>query len=52
MIPVFYGGAFAVSMLCAAIYIYMWHRHFDVNFTMIFALVPIACLGALKDIFP
>ena len=47
MIPVFYGGMFASSLLCAAIYICMWHKHFDVNFTMIFTLVPVACLGYL-----
>lgn len=29
------------------IYIYMWHKHFDVNFTMIFTLVPVANLGYL-----
>ncbi len=45
MESVFYGVVFIVSLLCAAIYIYMWHKHFDVNFTMIFTLVPIACLG-------
>lgn len=45
MIPVFYGSVFVVSMICAAIYVYIWHKHFDVNFTMIFTLVPIASLG-------
>ena len=24
---------------------YIWHKHFDVNFNMIFTLVPVACLG-------
>ena len=47
MIPFFYGGLFTVSLLCAAIYIYMWHKHFDVNFTMVFTLVPVSCLGYL-----
>ena len=45
MIELFYTGTFAASILCAAIYIYLWHKHFDVNFTMIFTLVPVACLG-------
>ena len=45
MIQIFYGGLFLASLICAAVYIYLWHKHFDVNFTMIFTLVPVACLG-------
>ncbi|MBR2258524.1 MAG: HD domain-containing protein [Blautia sp.] len=45
MIPVFYGSVLAASLTCTAFYIFMWHRHFDVNLTLIFTLVPIACLG-------
>ena len=45
MIELFYNGMFAASVLCTAIYIYIWHKHFDVNFNMIFTLVPLACLG-------
>ncbi len=47
MLSTFYGVAFALSMLGAAVYISMWHKHFEVNFTMIFTLVPVACLGYL-----
>ena len=43
MIVLFYGCVFAASLISASIYIYMWHKHFDVNFTLIFTLVPIAC---------
>ena len=32
-------------MICSVIYIFMWHKHFDANFSMIFTLVPIACIG-------
>ncbi|MBQ8922654.1 MAG: HD domain-containing protein [Oscillospiraceae bacterium] len=45
MVQLFYGGVLAASLICALIYIFMWHRHFDVHFTMIFTLVPVACLG-------
>ncbi|MCR4885555.1 MAG: HD domain-containing protein [Clostridiales bacterium] len=45
MIQIFYGGMFVSSLLCTAVYIYVWHKHYDVNFTMIFTLVPVACLG-------
>ena len=45
MIQMFYSGMFAASLLCTAVYIYLWHKHYDVNFNMIFTLVPVACLG-------
>ncbi|MCR5687765.1 MAG: HD domain-containing protein [Lachnospiraceae bacterium] len=45
MITIFYGSIFWISLVCAAIYIFIWHKHFDVNFTMIFTLIPVACLG-------
>ncbi len=45
MIPVIYGSIFAASLLCTAIYIFIWHKHFNVNISLIFAFVPIVCLG-------
>ena len=27
----------------------MWHKHFDVNFTMVFTIIPVACLGYLMS---
>lgn len=45
MLEVFYGATFILSLLLAGVYVYIWHKHFDVNFTMIFTLVPVACLG-------
>ncbi|MBP5223498.1 MAG: HD domain-containing protein [Lachnospiraceae bacterium] len=45
MIVLFYVCVFIVSITCTGIYVYLWHKHCDVNFTMIFTLVPIACLG-------
>ncbi|MCR5096607.1 MAG: HD domain-containing protein [Erysipelotrichaceae bacterium] len=47
MFALYYGMIFAASLTCAALYIYIWHKHFDVNFTLIFTLIPIACLGYL-----
>jgi len=44
---IFYGSLFGASLIFAAIYIFMWHKHFDVNFTMVFTLVPISALGYL-----
>ncbi len=45
MIQLFYDSLFVISLLCAAVYIFMWHKHFDVNFTMIYTLVMVSCLG-------
>ena len=45
MSTVFYGILFLISLCFAAGYVYIWHKHFDVNFNMIFTLVPVACLG-------
>ena len=45
MLFIFYLITFILSMICSAIYVFMWHKHFDINFTMIFTLIPIACLG-------
>ncbi len=45
MIPIFYGSVLAASILCTTIYIYMWHKHFEVSLNIIFTLIPIACLG-------
>ena len=45
----FYIILFAFSLLCAGIYIFIWHKHFDVNLNMVFTLVPIACLGYIMS---
>ena len=45
MATYFYFIVFAVSLICTAIYIYMWHKHFDVNLTLVFTIVPVSCLG-------
>ena len=47
MVSVFYAVLAFISLICTGVYIYIWHKHFDVNFTVIFILVPISCLGYL-----
>ena len=47
MTLIFYGSVFVLSLLFSAIYIFMWHKHFDANITLVFTIVPIACLGYL-----
>lgn len=47
MAVIFYSSLLAASFICAGIYIYMWHKHFDVNFTILFTLIPVAGVGYL-----
>ncbi len=44
-VQLFYDIVFVIAMVFAAIYIYIWHKHFNATFTMVFTLVPISCLG-------
>ena len=45
MLATFYGSLFAVSLLCTVNYVFIWDKHFNTNLTMIFAFVPLSCLG-------
>ena len=45
MIVLFYGLVLAAALVCTTIYMYMWHKHFDTNFTLIYTFVPVACIG-------
>ena len=44
---VYYYAIFTISLLCTAIYAYIWHKHFNICFTMIFTFVPLCNLGYL-----
>ncbi len=45
MIALYYEILFACSVLLAVIYVFLWHKHFDTTFTLVFTLIPIDCLG-------
>ncbi|MCR5282082.1 MAG: HD domain-containing protein [Lachnospiraceae bacterium] len=45
MSAIIYGIIAFISLICTGIYFYIWVKHFDVNFTVIFILVPIAAIG-------
>ena len=45
MIPIVYGTILTASLICSTIYLFIWHKHFNVNISLIFAFIPIACLG-------
>ncbi len=41
----YYEILFGLSILLTLIYLAIWHKHFDVHITLIFAFIPIANLG-------
>ena len=45
MVTIFYDCMLGLSLVLSTVYLYMWHKHFDVHLTLVFALVPITNLG-------
>ena len=41
----YYHWTLAISVLLLLVYLFIWHKHFDVHITLLFTLVPIANLG-------
>jgi len=44
-VTVYYEILFGLSVLLTLIYLAIWHKHFDVHISLIFAFIPIANLG-------
>ena len=47
MAVTYYGILFVLSLLLTTIYIFIWHKHLDVTFAMVYAIISIACMGYL-----
>ena len=47
MIDAYYLSAFVVSAVLTGLYMFIWHKHFDVHITLVFVLVPVVNLGFL-----
>ena len=47
MITSFYMITFLASLVLSLIYLYKWHKHYEVNITLIFTIIPIANMGYL-----
>ena len=45
----YYVSVFAASIICSAIYMFTWRKHYDVNLTLIFAFIPVVNLGYLLE---
>lgn len=44
---IFYELTFAVSLALSILYVLIWNKHYDINISAIFILIPIANLGYL-----
>ncbi len=44
-VVVYYDIILAVSMALTGVYLFMWHKHFDTHITVVFALIPVICMG-------
>ena len=42
---IYYDVLFALSLVLTLVYAVIWHKHFDVHFTLMFITIPIANLG-------
>ena len=47
MITAYYAACFVAALLLTMLYMYIWHKHFNVHITLVFVLVPINNLGQL-----
>ena len=45
MIAFYYDVLFAISLVMLIIYLFIWHKHFDIHFTMMFTFIAIQNLG-------
>jgi len=45
MFTIYYAVLFILSFFLTVIYVFQWHKHFDVNLTAIFILIPVANLS-------
>ena len=50
-VELFYTILFCASVVLSIIYARMWHKHFSVNFTIIFTLIPIVELGYMLSAY-
>lgn len=47
MIQTYFAATFGLSMVLMLIYVYLYHRHYDIHISLIFLLVPISNLAQL-----
>ena len=45
MVTLYYDSMLAIALVLMIVYLFSYHKHFDVHITLIFALVPVSNLG-------
>ena len=45
LVAAYYSVLFILSLVFLVVYVFMWHKHFDITLTMIFTLISVSCLG-------
>lgn len=45
MVTAYYAAVFGVSVIMMIMYVFLYHRHYDIHISLIFVLVPISNLG-------
>ena len=45
LVAAYYSVLFILSLIFLVVYVFMWHKHFDITLTMIFTLISVSCLG-------
>ena len=43
----YYAATLGISLTLSLVYVFVWHKHFDVHFTLLFTFIPISNLGFL-----
>ena len=44
----YYLTLFVISFIMTCVYVFQWHKHFDVNMTVVYPLIPLANLAYVK----
>ena len=47
MIGIYYAAAFWLSVILMLVYVFVYHRHYDIHISLTFVLVPISNLAQL-----
>ncbi|MBO7698641.1 MAG: HD domain-containing protein [Erysipelotrichaceae bacterium] len=45
MVTLYYSIAFIASVILSLVYVWRWHKHFNIHISMTFLLIPIVMLG-------
>lgn len=44
-VVLYYDILLILSVILTGIYVFFWHKHYDVHITLVYVLIPVVCLG-------